>query len=384
METTYELEVARPEAAPDLFRPTPVTSFVGNTLPEPRWAVRGIWPQYASGVIGGKPKARKSTLAAELAISLATGTPMFALEEFSVENRPQPVLYIQQENADARVQRDFQRIFAARGLGEICEVQEDVPVLVGGEVETETLTYESFEYTPAAEGWESTLPRFDVMSHAGFDLSNPEHTAWLSEYVKEHGFRYVFLDPLYQLIGVVDERDSAELRPLLQYLTQLKNQLGCAVVVTHHMSDKKRGGQASALLGSTYIHGWYEAAMLVSSTEAGVTTVRVDAQRDIGTTEEYALYGTGVGRWSRVPQAEGLTDSAGRAAPQSAGRMARLARLEELIETHGDSGVQPSLRPGASRHRANRRALPRRALITTDVKSVGDSVIRTRHRQTRL
>src|SRR5205823_5319052 len=88
-------------------------------LAAPEWAIKNIWAQGASGIIGGKPKARKSSIAGELAISLWSGTPMFNLDEFQVTSQPASVLYVQQENANLRVQSDLQRILAARGLGEL-------------------------------------------------------------------------------------------------------------------------------------------------------------------------------------------------------------------------------------------------------------------------
>jgi RecA-family ATPase len=72
--------------------------------------VQGIWPAGASGIIGGQPKATKSTTSAELAVSLATGTPMFGLNRFPALSQPVPVLYVQPENTTGRVQRDLQQI----------------------------------------------------------------------------------------------------------------------------------------------------------------------------------------------------------------------------------------------------------------------------------
>lgn len=307
------------------FEPTPLSEFVGQSLPEPRWAVRDIWPDGASGIIGGRPKDKKSSIAVELAVSLWSGTPMFALgDRFPVEVRPSPVLYVQQENADSRVQRDLQLILEARGLGELRE--EEVVVSID-----DTETYQAFDYTPERDGWAEALPSFEVLSHAGFDLSDGRHQAWLEAHVSEHGFRYVFLDPLYQLIGGVDEKDSAQLRPVLQFLTRLKNRLGCAAVVTHHMSDKGGSNEAATLLGSTYIHGWYEAALLTRSDETHFVQLKVDAQRDVGVSMAHSLQGLGVGRWFLSPTAQGQTDSTGRSAPRVAKKETNVARLRELL-----------------------------------------------------
>src|SRR6266699_3516369 len=71
---------ARPDPSPALGIPPrprrlgliPVTK---NLQVQPRdWLVEGLWPQRAVGFIGGQPKAGKSWLALDLAISVATGT----------------------------------------------------------------------------------------------------------------------------------------------------------------------------------------------------------------------------------------------------------------------------------------------------------------------
>jgi hypothetical protein len=310
-------------ATADRFAPTPLLDFVGAALPEPEWAVEGIWPDGASGIIGGRPKDKKSTLAVELAISLSTGTPMFGNAKFPSREHA-PVLYVQQENANTRVQRDIQSILVARGLGDFRETR-----YADGEAAF-------VDFYPRDEWLEEEPARFEVLSHAGFDLSNSEHGEWLAAYVERHRFKYVFLDPLYMLIGAVDEKDSAPLRPILSFLTALKNQLGCAAILTHHMSDKGGGNEAATLLGSTYIHGWYEAAILTRSTPDHHVTLKVDAQRDIGQSLEWNLQGLGVGKWFFAPTAQGQKDAIGRSSPQQAKKAAKVERLAQLTDEHPD------------------------------------------------
>ena len=78
-------EQVRPPAAPigevrleaegPTFAPATLREFAGTMLPQAEdRAVEGIWAKGDSGVIGGRPKDKKSSIAVELAVSLATGT----------------------------------------------------------------------------------------------------------------------------------------------------------------------------------------------------------------------------------------------------------------------------------------------------------------------
>ncbi len=148
------------------------------------------------------------------------------------------------------------------------------------------------------------------------------------------GYRYLFLDPLYMLVGSARVTDGGdELRPILTWLTRLKNRTGCAAVVTHHMTDKGGKNAAGSLLGTTFIHGWYEASVFVRQGEHKTFEVRLDAQRDFGSSDALTMIGLGVGRWSLGPTG-GSTDSAGRSSPRIDGKAARAARARELHEMH--------------------------------------------------
>jgi len=322
---------------PRQYEPSPLEKFAGGKLPAPKWAVQDIWPESAAGVIGGRPKDKKSTLAVELAISLASATPMFNLEQFRTVAPVAPVLYIQQENANTRVQRDFQKILAARGLGEFTEEQIQIGETREGDPIYETLVDFNPTFVNQAESFGTEPPRLDVLSHAGMDLSQEEDRVWLVDHVRHEGFKYVFLDPFYQLIGGIDEKDSAPLKPLLTFLTCLKNDFECAAILTHHMSDKGGKNVASSLLGSTFIHAWYEAALFTRSTSDHMVTVVVDAQRDMGTTEEQVVQGEGVGKWRYVGSGETTRDAKGRSAPGRAKKMMKLDAYRQLLQEHGDN-----------------------------------------------
>lgn len=309
---------------------TGLAEYVSGETAEPRWAVQDVWPEDAMGLIGGRPKDGKSTLADELAVSLWSGTPMFALDRFPSYTRA-GVLYVGQENADRRVRRDLQQILAARGLGRLDEHAVDTGAERLDVVSVFTPDWaDHFDYEDA--------PPFDVISHQRLNLMREEDRAVLERRVRESGYRYIVLDPLYNLVGAAKISDGGdELRPVLAWLTYLKNEVGVAPIITHHMSDKVGGHGPASLIGTTWVHAWYEAALFTAKASGGTAfTITVDALRDVGMVEEHSLQGLGVGSWYYAEGAQGQTDVDGRRAPRVARKITNQQRAVELHGEHPD------------------------------------------------
>jgi hypothetical protein len=324
--------VAASELTVPRFTPVDFTDFVSTRLAESRWAVQDIWPLGALGIISGRPKDGKSTLALELAISLWSGTPMFGLDRFPVLVPPAGVLYLQEENTENRVQADGQRIMEARGLGTIMHY----PVFGGPD--GSSFLEEVSEFYPRPDAWEEGYepPPFTIESLSGFNLQSPEDVTWLGNYVHREGMEYVFLDPFYMLAPeIADSGTDPQIKPVLKQLRRLKQETGCAPILTHHMTDNpKLGNVPSSMLGASYLHGWYEAWIGVRQTckPLGTPTfqVKVDAMRDSMGTREHGLTGLGVGHWSYSAASQGKTDAVGRAAPRMVAAASRTEHAREL------------------------------------------------------
>lgn len=284
-----------------------------------RWAVKGVWAEGASGLIAGSPKAGKSTLCMELAISLATGCPFLGQTDLAVGPLPARVTYIQAENSAERVRRDLDRILEARGLG-FMEPVEDPYDLEGPALG------ERFRPTWRIE------PDLRILSNPGLDLTSTDDRHWLLN--EAVGRDYVFLDPLY-LLASVNANDTGEMMRLLAGLSEVRTNSGCALIFTHQQTDKSRSGPpASRLIGSTFMHGWFESAIFTERSSAGVFTLRCDNLREMGEERSARLTGLGVGLWG--PAEAAAFDGSGRRAPRIEEKEANIGRLQTLMAVQPD------------------------------------------------
>lgn len=311
--------------SPKRYGPVPIGEFLRADVPRRKWAVDGIWAEKRSGIIAGKPKAGKTTIATELAITLATGAPFLGQEAFRCLAHPAPVTYIQAENSTARVRRDFDRILEARGLG----FTEPVMDLLDPDGDA---VGDRFQPLWEGTGWE---PDLAILSHPGMDLMVGEDREWLLNHAK--GRDYVFLDPAY-LLASANPNDMRDVMSLLTFLSEVRDKCDCGVVLTHQMTDKHGGGDAaSRLLGSTFFHGWYEGAILVDHLKDDTFKLDVDNLREMSEQRSLVVQGLGVGSWFYVPSAQDKQDARGRRATQSSAKETRKARFRELHAEHGES-----------------------------------------------
>jgi DNA-binding transcriptional ArsR family regulator len=81
-------------------------------------------------------------------------------------------------------------------------------------------------------------------------------------------------------LGDADENSAKEVGSVLRWLTYIRNQYGCTIVVCHHYNKSSsnsgaRGGQR--VRGSSAFHGWVESALYVKVTQELYT---VDVERE--------------------------------------------------------------------------------------------------------
>lgn len=205
---------------------------------EPGWLIEGWWQKDSHGIVAGEPKTYKSTLVADIAVSVASGKPLFG--RFPVHN-PGPVILIQEENSPFLMQDRFRKVANHKGL-----LKGKVKVLSKGKVKV--------KFPPI-------LP-IDFLNNQGFNFTEEESRELLEERIKAVKPVLVIFDPLYLMLGNTDENSSKDLRPLLNWLIHLRYKYKTAIMVVHHWNKNgasTRGGQR--MLGSVTLHGWVESAI---------------------------------------------------------------------------------------------------------------------------
>ena len=123
---TYNLPKTKsePESALESNLPADTTyiefapEFLSIEEPPPEYIVCDLLPAGVIALLHGEPRARKSWAALDIAIALATGTPAFGLERFSV-SRPLRVLYSSQEDGRAVVQLRAKALLKGRNIDQV-------------------------------------------------------------------------------------------------------------------------------------------------------------------------------------------------------------------------------------------------------------------------
>jgi len=223
-------------------------SLVSMVIRKPRWMIEGVWSAGAQGIIAGEPKSSKSMIALALAVAVASGEPF--LGKYRVKTQG-PVLLVDVETGKRTTQDRLRRIEKNMGL------LEDGDVVFGpnGTVEIQF---------PKDSG----IP-LHVLSEFPFDLTDEDHRRGLVDKVNEVQPVMVLLDSLYLMLGDVNENQAHELRPILLWLTEIKQQAGCSMPIVHHYKKENettrgmRPGQR--MRGSGALHAWTESAIFCTA-----------------------------------------------------------------------------------------------------------------------
>jgi hypothetical protein len=161
---------------------------------ETRYLIPGILAAAQPGGIFGAFKTLKTSLTADLLISLASGTPF--LGHFAVPE-PGRALFLSGESGLDALQSIARRICAARGI--------------------ELATLANFELCPK-------LPNLD----------SPDDLRALGRIVRDKRPACLAIDPAYLAIRGEDARNLFAMGALLRPLAELCNETGCAILIVHH------------------------------------------------------------------------------------------------------------------------------------------------------
>lgn len=179
------------------------------------WLVQQLWGAAAVGVIGGAPKACKSWLGLDLAVSVASGNA--CLGRYAVDSPGPAVVYLAED-----------ALYAVRDrVDQLCQHRR---LSLAG-LDLHVVTALSLR----------------------LDLDSGRHA--LGQTLTALQPKLLLLDPLVRLHRL-DENSAADISGLLGYLRQLNRRHDVAIVLVHHLAKRARQDLGQALRGSSDLHAW--------------------------------------------------------------------------------------------------------------------------------
>jgi hypothetical protein len=210
-----------------------------STLPEDiEWLVDGVIPVGSNGIIAGEPKAGKSFTIADLALSLASGTPFLG---FRV---PKPVR-----------------------VGLIA--REDYPGLTSWRINA----LRHGRSWPRMDDFCDNLYVNTRQQSDELRIDNPSHRQEVIEALTSRSIQFAIFDVL-NVLHSADENDNTEMRKVMAYFSEIQAKAKCAIGLIHHLG-KAEGKWTRRLRGASAIHGWVEWLLGISE-DAGTRTMEIE------------------------------------------------------------------------------------------------------------
>lgn len=311
---------------PDPTKPPPFETCRAEAIDidaETPWLVRGLLPAGACTLLIGDPKAGKSWLADDLAVAVASATPVLG----HVAPARSGVLFVLAEDSPRQWGRRLHGLALARGL-------------------------------PGRTGL-----ALDHVVVEALRVDNDHDVARLRSTIEATKAALVVLDPLAMLHGA-DENSAPEMLEVLRRVRGLARSTGAAILVTHH-TNKPNGisrRMTHRIRGSTALHGWADVILMLEHVESGpakgALRLSVEARdfeaprplglrRQVGTSpegrpiywhevvdlqerEEEEAEGTNAAREARAPR-EDLQERVVEALEDAGGQLSR-SRLAESVK----------------------------------------------------
>ncbi len=198
-----------------------------------RWRIDQIWGD-GVGILGGPPKCAKSWFGLDMAVSLASSTPL--LGQFAVHD-PGPTLIYLAEDALPQVRSRIDGICNHRHI--------DISSL-----------------------------ELHVITAPVVRLDQDADQKRLSATVERLRPKLLLLDPLVRLHRL-DENSSQDISALLGFLRELQRRCDVAIVVVHHMRKAVRSQLGQALRGSGDLHAWNDHGAYLTRTGPGGNCIRL-------------------------------------------------------------------------------------------------------------
>jgi len=192
------------------------------------WLVEELWPEEGVGFLAGHPKSCKSWMAIDIALSVASQTPVVG--KYTVR-RGGPVLVFSAEDSPSTVRARFAGMAAARGV-------------------------------------DLNLAPVQLVLENSLRLESNSDQARLRATVEELRPVLLVLDPFVRMTSI-DENSAQEVSRVLAYLRDLQRSLGLAILVVHHVR-KSAGNGGLALRGSGDFWAWSDTNLYLARKQAGL------------------------------------------------------------------------------------------------------------------
>ncbi len=177
-----------------------LADFLNRDIPLPPALIHGVMRQGDSMVLGSSSKSYKTFTLLDLGLSIAHGVPWIGFD--TTQGR---VLFINFELKPYSIKKRIQDILGARHLT------------------YEPGTFEIWNLRGKAEQYDVIIPA-------------------IIERIKAKQFAAVILDPLYKLLGDLDENCAGDMNKLMNELEQVTIEAGASIILAAHYS---KGNQAA-------------------------------------------------------------------------------------------------------------------------------------------
>lgn len=231
----------------------PISELLAMPDTEPDWMVDQLFTVASNGWVAAEPKVGKSWIVLELAYALSTGMPF--LGRFAVK-QPRRVLYVQEEDSVDRVKRRLKKIIkgdATRGI-------------------------------PSDDYWRWSI-------RVGFKLDNLTWLEMLRQEIIEFKAEVIILDVFNRLHGS-DENKQAEMTAILNNLTRMTNDYGCAFIIVHHNRKPQQGNEARGnqrIRGSGVLGGWGECSLYLNRSKEKDTIIVTPESKDAPEMDDFTV-----------------------------------------------------------------------------------------------
>jgi RecA-family ATPase len=261
--------------------------FLSSVSPEIDWLVGDVIQRGANGFLCSLPKVGKSWLAVDLALSLALGLPWLGFEV----RRAAKVALITREDNPTLTRWRMDHLLAGKN-----RLRAEL---------AERLYLNSRDQSP-----EFRLDKAELFTPmiAELKIVKPE---------------FVILD-VFNILHGADENDNTEMREIMEALSRLQREVGCALGVVHHFTKANEGSLTQRLRGAGAIAGWAEWLIGVEAVPGEKRTRRVQFELKAGESPEpfcYRVAGESIENWKRIERTDRLE-----------GKPSQRSRAEDFVQ----------------------------------------------------